>query len=323
MLFGCHNLDEHRARTFVGPKQEKLTVNNLLDALASDYKLRGKQSAQFNSHLKPVRKYFGDWRAVDVTAEAVDRFISELLEQGKAVATTNRSTQLLGQAFTLAIRRKNLTTAPYIRHLDESGNVRQGFFEQWEFRAVIENLPDYLEDVARFGYHTGCRRGEILSLRWEDVDGEMVRLRGVNSKDKKPRSTALKGELAEAIERRKSARQVKTDSGIMLAALIFHNDGNPIVDFRKSWATACKLAGCPGKLFHDFRRTYSRNSTRAGNPQHLTMKQTGHKTDAMFRRYNIVVESDMVDPMERTQAYLSATAAEDAKRKPAEIRLVM
>jgi integrase len=311
--------DQIGARTFVTPKAEKITVGALLDALTADYELRGKASAQFASHLKPVRKYFADWRAMDISAESVDVFISDLLEQGKAVATINRSTQLLGQAFVLAIRRKHLTSAPYIRHLDESGNVRQGFFEQWEFRRVVDNLPDYLKDFARFGYHTGWRRSEILSLRWEDVDGEMIRLRGVNSKNGEPRSTAARGELAEVIQRRKAARKIETESGFRLAELIFHNDGNPIVDFRKAWATACKLAGCEGRLFHDLRRTYSRNSTRAGNPQHVTMKQTGHKTDSMFRRYNVVIERDMVDAMERTQAYLSATAAEDAKRQPAEM----
>jgi integrase len=310
--------DEIGARSFVAPKQQRLTVGELLDALEGDYKLRGKDSAQFKSHLKAVRNYFGDWRAVDVTAEAVDKFIAGLLEgtteqSGKAPATVNRSTQLLAQAYALAIERRNLATAPHVRHLSERGNARQGFFADYEFRAVVENLPDYMKDFARFGYLTGWRRGEIASLRWEDVDGDVIRLRGENAKNGEGRSITLDGDLAEVIERRKDARQVETDSGVMLANLVFHNDGQPVVDFRKSWATACRMAGCEGKLFHDFRRTAVRNMVRAGVPERVAMSISGHKTRSIFDRYNIVSERDLRDAMQRTQDYL-ATIAEKSPR---------
>ena len=308
--------DEIGARPFVGPQQQRVTVSELLDALEADYKLRGKESPQFKAHLKPVRKHFGDWRALEVTAESVDAFISGLLESGKAPATVNRSTQLLAQAFALAIERRRFSMAPHIRHLSERGNARQGFFADWEFRAVVENLPDYLKDFARFGYLTGWRRGEIASLRWEDVDGDLVRLRGENAKNGESRSIAADGELAELMERRKKARQVKTKTAVIVADLVFHHDGEPFVDFRKAWATACKMAGVQGKLFHDFRRTAVRNMVRAGVPERVAMSISGHKTRSIFDRYNIVSERDLRDAMQRTQAYLISAAAEEAKRPP-------
>ena len=58
----------------------------------------------------------------------------------------------------------------------------------YEFRAVLDGLPDYLKDFARFGYLTGWRRSEIASLRWEDVDGNLIRLRGENAKNGESRS---------------------------------------------------------------------------------------------------------------------------------------
>ncbi len=336
--------DQIGAKTFVGPQQERIRVSELLDSLEADYKLRGKDSPQFRAHLKHIRDCFGTWRAVEVTAEAVDKYIAERLENGTAAATINRGTQLLNQGFSLAMERKHLSTAPRIRHLSERGNARQGFFSDAEFRAIADNLPDYLHDFTRFGYLTGWRKGEIASLRWEDVDSDIIRLRGENAKNGEARAVTLDGELAELIERRKFARQVKANGGVMLAALVFHNDGDPVGDFRKAWATAAAAAGlgqficrsckqpvnghkceqCKtdakyvGRIFHDFRRTAVRNMVRAGVQERVAMSISGHKTRSIFDRYNIVNEADLRDAMRRTQDYLTASAQQ--QERPAVIR---
>jgi len=220
----------------------------------------------------------------------------------------------------------------------------------------LDQLPEYLRDFTRFGYLTGWRKGEIASLHWEDVDQDVIRLRAENSKNGDARTGTLEGELAELVDRRKAARQVKTKDGPMLAALVFHNHGGPIVDFRKAWATACCVAGvgklvCPickgavsaehkcmncsrkwereqlkyvGRLFHDFRRTAVRNMVRAGVPERVAMSVSGHKTRSIFDRYNIVSEQDLRDAMQRTQAYLTATAEQErqrvARKQPAGIQ---
>jgi integrase len=49
-------------------------------------------------------------------------------------------------------------------------NTRQGFFERPDLEAVVTALPAYLQDLTRFAYLTGWRKGEIISLRWTDVD---------------------------------------------------------------------------------------------------------------------------------------------------------
>src|SRR5206468_5592746 len=91
----------------VGPKQERVTINELLDGLENDYKLRDKWSAKVASNVKPLREHFGTWRAVDVTSNAIGTYIENLREQGYSNATANRRTQLVGQAFKVGFATSN------------------------------------------------------------------------------------------------------------------------------------------------------------------------------------------------------------------------
>ena len=108
--------------------------------------------------------------------------------------------------------------------------------------------------------------------------------------------TLLKKQLAEHNRLKKAGRIVPQ---------IFHRNGKPIREFYAAWRTACKHAGCPGKLLHDFRRTAVRNLERAGVSRSAAMKMVGHKTESLYRRYAIVDSGVMHEAAAQLDRYWS------------------
>ena len=75
-----------------------------------------------------------------------------------------------------------------------------------------------------------------------------------------------------------------------------HGQVEPIGSFRKTWMAACRAAGVPGRLVHDFRRTAVRNLERAGVPRSAAMAMVGHKTEAIYRSIRAKKLAERIEP---------------------------
>lgn len=295
-------------RAFEGPQAQRLTVGDLLDSLQASYELREIKSLKTTlGHMKPVREFFGEYRALAVTTDLVRKYIAERQAENLSNAKVNRETQVLAAAYSLALKEQRIAHKPHIPHLAEN-NVRSGFFEPDEHDRILRHLRWPMDEMARFAYVSGWRKEEIRAMRWEQIDRAAKEVRLLDSKNGEGRTLPCDDETWEIFERQWSRRQFDTPDGPALSEFVFHKgDGLPVSYdyFSELWENARKAAGLPGKLFHDYRRTAARNMIRAGVPQAVAKGVTGHKTDSMFSRYNITSGDDMREALRKQREHLS------------------
>ena len=288
---------------------EKVKVATLLDLVLADYELNQKSlfwAHYVDGHLRPV---FGDMKAASVGSAAITRYVSQRRAKGIANSTVNRELSLLRRAYHLGLNERPalVSAVPKIPKLAEN-NVRKGFFDHEHFVRLRAELPEHLRPVITFAYYTGCRKGEILGLRWSQVDllQRIVRLEPGETKNDEGRTIPLVSELYDMLALEKQRR----DQLFPTCVYVFSRNGQRIRDFYAAWDAACERAGlvgedgAPARLFHDLRRTGVRNLIRAGVPERVAMTISGHKTRSILDRYNIVDERDLLAAGERLERYL-------------------
>jgi len=300
--------------------QQTVKFQQLADDLLNDQQANGLRSRvgtgiHLRLHILPA---LGHMKASAITPIEIRAYVARRQGEGAANATVNRELAAIRRAFSLALEAGRISHKPGIQMLKED-NAQKGFFELEQFEAVCAHLPEHMRPVATFAYLTGWRRNEILGLQWPQIDFENRIVRLYTSKNGEGRVFPFTPELAAVLlEQRVKADSLKA-KGIITPWVFFHcsrqrgqepREGMPIVEFKRSWKTACRAAGVPGRIFHDFRRTAVRNFVRAGIPERVAMQLSGHKGRSVFERYNIVSEGDMLLAAER----LATFTADNAKK---------
>ncbi|MCC7175170.1 MAG: site-specific integrase [Bryobacterales bacterium] len=315
--------EQERLRRLMGTRAvlRGATIGDLLDDLIPDYRVnaKGVEWCEGKVNLR-VRPFFGKLKASSLTTDHVRAFIDMRQTAGAKNATINRELALLRRALNLGAEATppKAQRVPHIPALQEN-NVRKGFFEHEHYEAILKELPPEVRPVVTFAYHTDCRRGEILMLRWAQVDliEQAVVLQPGETKNDEGRVIALLPELYEVLAMQRAIRDEKYPD----CPWVFFREGQRILDFKDSWATACFKAGVwrgdeetgkPAKLFHDLRRTGVRNLIRAGVPEVVAMRISGHKTRSVVDRYNIVSGADLKDTAQRLHEYHQGTAKKKA-----------
>jgi len=158
-------LKEIAGDRFVGPREEKVLVDALLDHLELHLANRGARSVRkVKSHLKPVRDFFGAMRAIDLSTHDCEVFTAEQLADGKPGP---RSTGAGAAPPELPARGPHHSAAHHARPVHpmlKVENARQGFLSRADFEALVAAIPDAdVRDFVEFGGGPGCARARSPS----------------------------------------------------------------------------------------------------------------------------------------------------------------
>lgn len=277
-----------------------------------------KTYPKVKAHCKTLKARFGSLLAEEIKPSMIEAYQQERLggsDRGRKhkPASVNREVEVVRRIFNLAIREDKADRNPCwkVRRLAEK-NARDRILSPEELNRLLEALPAYAADIVLVGYHTGMRAGEIYGLTWKKVNlaEGCIRLGHEDTKTKEGRRIYLNAALLELFQRLNRVRCLKDDH-------VFIHGGRPVTSIRVPLADACKAAGIEDFRFHDLRHTFVTNMRKAGVPESVIMKLTGHKTRVMFLRYNTVDADDAREAMGRFEAFLGAGAAECSHSAPA------
>lgn len=299
---GCEKLKDAKdvlARKIIEIRQERehagtapATIAGLFKLLEADYEINGRKSlphlrGSWKKHLSP---HFSGIPTNKLTADQVDDYIRKRQGAGASNATVNRELAALKRMYKIALKAGRLKSTPYIGLLKER-NVRKGFLRDAEYQALTaaaESKGLWLRAMFELGYTYGWRKTELAGMRVSQVDlaAGTIELNPGETKNDEGRIVEMTARIRELLTRCLEGK--KPDD-----LVITRPTGKPAGNFRRTWSSACRTAGVPGLLFHDLRRTAVRNMRRDGISEKIAMRISGHKTRAVFERYNIVDQADL------------------------------
>jgi len=181
---------------------------------------------------------------------------------------------------------------PKFGRFSEKPFRRTGFVTQAEYdRMAAQNPPLRLRGIMAVGHEIANRHGELINLKVRQVDfiNGMIRLDPTDTKNQQGGSGPISSEMRPILE---ACCWGKGPEDLVFS----HEDGSSIGDFRKRLRRLLKNAGIDRHIiFHDFRRSAITNMVHRGIDRDTARAISGHKTDSVFSRYNIVSEKHVVN----------------------------
>lgn len=293
---------EHRnalKEDFDRDKVQGMTFAKWGDIYLERYASKKRSHAEDARHVAALGLFFGTMTLPQITRAHVEAFKQSRKERlsykGKPVsdAYCNRELATLRHMLKLALEEGLVETLPLVRLHKEEGE-RERTLSPEEYQQLLAGSPVHLQRIITCAYETGMRAGEIRNLTWEKIDLKMgfLRLAAIDTKANEKRAIPLSPALRAILDDiKKEQREAKVAP---IGGHVFTWGGRAMSEgWKRAFHTACQKAGLDGFRFHDLRHTFVTMKVRQGFDYKRIMAITGHKTFAVFQRYNNPNEDDL------------------------------
>jgi integrase len=226
-----------------------------------------------------VETYRNQLKQKPVTAIRKERKV--ILRSLRKDASINREMSCLHHLFSKAVEWDMMEKSPFEHKKSlilKENNKRLRFLNDNEISSVLAACPLHLKPIVSCAILTGMRRGEILSLKWEQVRGGFLYLEKTKTNEARqiPVSDALEAVFKE-IRRREHLKS---------EYVFTFRQGRIKDNVKKAFAAAVKKAGLVDFHFHDLRHTFASQVLLNGGTLHDLRELLGHKSMSMTLRYS-------------------------------------
>jgi integrase len=185
----------------------------------------------------------------------------------------------------------------------EENNRRLRYLAKEECQKLVNLCGNHLRPIVITALNTGMRRGEILGLKWDNVDLKhgFILLDKTKNGDRReiPINETLR-QTFKSIERR-----------LEVPYVFFNPLTDPIVpygDIKNAFNRACRKAGIKDFHFHDLRHTFASHLVMAGIDITTVKELLGHKTLTMTLRYAHLAPSHKVKAVDVLDSTINENA---------------
>jgi len=248
-------------------------AQDYLKAVEARRRRKGDDYARMNRWLSA----FGDQDAATITPRHIEQVLAALQTEGKQPATLVRHLAVLKATFNQAIRLGLIVQNPTVRvKLSKPNNVLVRYLTAEQEDTLLEKLPSQYRPVVKTALHTGLRQGELLQLRWQDVDWNVGMLTIHETKTGERRRVPMNSVVIGILTRLKGRPEADPDARIFLHTARY---------LRRAFERAVKAAVLAPFRFHDLRHTFASRLAMQGANDRTLMALGGWKSPAMLGRY--------------------------------------
>jgi len=299
-------------------KKRSATLKLFIEGDYKKWALTHRRRGEEATHRISINFFntFAQTPLTEITANSLEKWRISRLESGTKAATVNRDIAVLKASISKAVEWGVISThplakfkpiktdkAPKVRYLttDEENQLRHALDErevhlrqirengnQWRKERGYDELPsldtdfaNYLKPMVLISLNTGLRRGELLSLRWENVNFliKTITIEGADAKSELTRHIPLNNEAYETFIKWKA--QTENDNGFVF----LNKSGKQLNGIKKSWATLKKNAQINNFRWHDMRHHFASCLVMAGVDLNTVRELLGHADLKTTLRY--------------------------------------
>jgi len=268
-------------REFLGILEEKRILFEDYAREYLDYSKANKAPLTFRRDRLSVdyltRAFQGEY-LFEITPRMIEEYKAVRLQK-VGPATVNRELACLKNMYTKAIQWGYVRANPVkeVRLLKEPpGRLR--YLRPEEVAALLQACADHIRPIVVTALNTGMRKGEILNLRWADVDLKNLKITVTNAKNNESRAIPVNQTLY---------RELSTLYNHSKSDYVFcDTDGHPFGDIKKGFMAALRRAGIEDFRFHDLRHTFGSHLVMQGVDIRTVQQVMGHKQITMTMRYS-------------------------------------